>query len=80
MSDRLLTLPDVAAELVCSLATVRRRVRAGELPAVRDGRLVRVRRCDLERYVAERVRRAVQRPGGTAAVGVELEAGRKLWD
>jgi excisionase family DNA binding protein len=79
MEARLLTLLDVAGELACSLATVRRRVCAGELPVVRDGRLVRVRSCDLDRYVAERVRRPVQQPG-SVAVGVELEQGWRLWD
>jgi excisionase family DNA binding protein len=79
-ADRLLTLADVAAALGCSLATVKRRVRAGELPAFRDGRIVRVRACDLDRYVLERVRRAAVQAPTLATAGLELPAGRRLWD
>jgi excisionase family DNA binding protein len=75
-----LTLSEVAAELHCSLATVKRRVRSGALPVVRDGRIVRVRAVDLERFLLERV----QRGGTTAAApvpqGVGVPAGGRLWD
>ena len=50
-----LTVAEVAAELHCSEPTVRRRIRSGELPAVRlgerTGTAVRVRRGDLERVL-----------------------------
>lgn len=51
---RLLTLPDAAELLGLSLKTLRRRVAAGDLPVIRDGRLVRVHPNDLERYIAAR--------------------------
>ena len=52
--ERLLTLPDAAEILGLSLKTLRRRVAAGDLPVIRDGRLVRVHPNDLERYIAAR--------------------------
>ena len=48
--DRLLTIREVAAIQKICVRTVRRRIAAGELPAVRDGRLLRVRARDLRRY------------------------------
>lgn len=51
---RLLTLPEVCDALGCSPKTLQRRIRAGELPVIRDGRLVRVHPADLARYVAAR--------------------------
>ena len=48
---QLLTLSDVAEILQCSEKTVKRRVASGELPVVRDGRMVRVHPDDLDRYV-----------------------------
>jgi excisionase family DNA binding protein len=51
---RLLRLDEVADTLGVSLKTVRRRVDAGELVVIRDGRVVRVHPNDLERYVAAR--------------------------
>jgi excisionase family DNA binding protein len=49
-----LTVAEVAAELACSMPTVRRRIRAGELPAVRlggPGSCVRVPRAGLEAWL-----------------------------
>lgn len=51
---RLLTIDAAAAVLGCSLKTLRRRIEAGDLPVIRDGRLVRVHPQDLARYVAAR--------------------------
>jgi excisionase family DNA binding protein len=51
---RLLSLSDAAAVLGCSLKTLRRRIDEGELPVIRDGRLVRIHPEDLTRYVAVR--------------------------
>lgn len=51
---RLLTLPEAAAILSLSLKTLRRRIAAGALPVIRDGRALRVHPRDLERYVAAR--------------------------
>jgi excisionase family DNA binding protein len=49
-----LTVADVAAELACSEPTVRRRIRAGELPAVQlggPGSGVRIPRAGLEAWL-----------------------------
>lgn len=78
MRGELLTLPDVAARLSCSLATVKRRVRSGALPVYRDGRLVRVRELDLDRYIAEHVARRV--PSSSRRAGVTFALGERLWD
>lgn len=52
----LLTLDEASTILGCSVKSVRRRIAAGDLPVVRDGRLVRVHPDDLDRYI--RARRA----------------------
>jgi excisionase family DNA binding protein len=49
---RLLTIHTAAAVLGCSLKTLRRRIEAGDLPVIRDGRLVRVHPQDLARVVS----------------------------
>jgi excisionase family DNA binding protein len=51
---RLLKLPAVAEILGLSLKTLRRRIDAGDLPVIRDGRIVRVHPADLQRYIAAR--------------------------
>lgn len=75
-----LTLKEAADRLLCSQTTVKRRIRAGALPAFHDGRIVRVREADLERYVRERVRAA--RPDAVPAplAGRKLTNGARLWD
>jgi excisionase family DNA binding protein len=78
VSERLLTLAEAAEQLGCSTTSIKRRIAAGGLSVFRDGRLVRVRQCDLDRYVVERVVRsaAAARAGGAAGVA----ARGKLWD
>ena len=49
--ERLLTVNDVAERLRVHPITVRRHIKAGDLPAVRVGRAVRVREVDLEEYL-----------------------------
>ena len=48
---QLLTLQQSADILNTSLKTLRRRIDAGQLPVIRDGRIVRVHPADLERYI-----------------------------
>ncbi len=80
-SGGLLTLAEVADALTCSVATVKRRIRDGALPAFADGRIVRVREADLTRYIAERVaRRATTSALSPVASGRKLPAGSRLWD
>ena len=78
MSDELLTLQRVAEELGCSLSSVKRRVDAGLIPVFRDDRLVRVRRVDLQRYIADRVSRAT--PTKPHVRGRKLPPGSRLWE
>ena len=52
--EPLLTIKEVAAIQKTCERTVRRRIAAGELPALRDGRLVRVRPRDLRAYQLQR--------------------------
>jgi excisionase family DNA binding protein len=49
-TTRFLTLDEVRTALDCSLATVRRRIAGGELPAVRHGRVLRVLESDLQAF------------------------------
>jgi len=53
--DRLLTVKEVAKIQNTCERTVRRRIASGELPAVRDGRLLRVRPRDLRAYQLQRL-------------------------
>ncbi len=46
-----LTVSDIAMLLPCSHSAVRKWIAAGRLPVVRAGRLVRIRRDDLERFL-----------------------------
>ncbi len=52
--EPLLTLDQTADVLNTSVKTVRRRIEAGDLPVVRDGRMLRVIPEDLRRYIAQR--------------------------
>jgi excisionase family DNA binding protein len=79
MTYVLLTLRDVADELGCSVATVKRRIAVGALAAFADGRLVRVRDVDLARYVAERVTRRNNASLGATPPGRTLKPGERLW-
>jgi excisionase family DNA binding protein len=47
MQDRLLTVEQAAEVAGCSPGAVRKRIARGTLPAVRTGRVVRVRTSDL---------------------------------
>lgn len=74
---------DQAAEcLGVSVATVRRRIADGLLPAYRDGsRIVRVREVDIHRYMAERLtssQAALAQSVPTA--GRQLPPGTRLWN
>ena len=50
----LLTKKQVAELLGMSAKTIDRRIRTGELPVIRDGRIIRVHPDDLERYLTAR--------------------------
>ena len=54
MIEPLLTIQEVAGILKCSLKTVQRRIETGELPVIRDGRMIRVHPADLDRYIRQR--------------------------
>jgi excisionase family DNA binding protein len=49
---------EAIAELRTSKSTLHRWIRAGELPAVRVGNTVRIRRCDLEAFMRPAARGA----------------------
>jgi excisionase family DNA binding protein len=53
LNDRLLTGGDVARFLNISQAFAYQLMRQGEIPTVRMGRSVRVRRQDLERFISD---------------------------
>ena len=54
-SEPLMTVKDVAAAMKVSKKTVRRRIAAGELPAIRDGRLIRIRPTDYRNYLISKM-------------------------
>jgi excisionase family DNA binding protein len=47
----LLAIPDVCQELGMGKTWVYRRLRSGEIPSVKLGRSIKVRRVDLEEYL-----------------------------
>ena len=53
---RLLTVEETAQILNESTKTTRRRIKSGELPHIRNGRLIRILPDDLERFIASRRR------------------------
>ncbi|HVL33751.1 MAG TPA: helix-turn-helix domain-containing protein [Actinomycetota bacterium] len=54
VSDRLLTVGEVAALMRVSNMTVYRLIKAGALAAIRVGKNYRIRQDDVERYLALR--------------------------
>jgi excisionase family DNA binding protein len=66
----LLTVQETAALLKVSDGTVRRHVATGRLPAVRVGRLIRIRREAVERFLAP----------GTPLLGTPITADDPLWN
>ena len=65
--EEYLTVAEVAANLKLNQQTVRNWIDRGELPALRVGRRVRIKRSDYERYLQEGYNggeRSVQRPAG----------------
>ena len=54
LGERLLTVKDVAQFLQCSIRKVQRMIDAGELEAIRIGRLVRVRPEALKASIASK--------------------------
>lgn len=78
MSLALLTLDEAAAELRISRRTLERRIEAGRLATVRDGRTVRVARAELRRYIAHATTRGGS-SGSNAPSGRTLAPGERLW-
>ena len=65
--EEYLTVAEVAANLKLNQQTVRNWIDRGELPALRVGRRVRIKRSDYERYLQEGYNgtaRLEQRPAG----------------
>ena len=56
VSEPLMTVKDVAADMKASEKTVRRRIAAGELPVIRDGRLIRIRPKDYRWYLESKLK------------------------
>ena len=52
--EQLLLIKAVAELLNTSVKTIYRRIKAGELPVVRDGRFLKIRPTDLRAYIALR--------------------------
>ena len=54
LPEKLLTETEVSAILGCSVRTIRRRIEAGDLAVIRDGRLKRIHPEDLRNYIQRR--------------------------
>ncbi len=56
ISEPLMTVKDVAAEMKASEKTIRRRIAAGKLPVIRDGRMIRIRPKDYRSYLESKLK------------------------
>ncbi len=56
ISEHLMTVKEVAKGMNASEKTVRRRINAGELPVIRDGRLIRIRPKDYRWYLESKLK------------------------
>ena len=54
MDEKLITPAEVAERLKVSKALVYQMLKKGDIPAVRFGKIVRVRQDDLERFIHEK--------------------------
>jgi len=70
MSDQILKAKQVAEMLDVGLSTVYRAVEAGELPAIRIGAAIRIRREALEKFLSQQESRGLG--AVNAAPGVVL--------
>lgn len=77
---RLLTVADVAKRLDCAPETVRRRIRAGRLRAMRDGGLLRVPEDALAEYVVASSTLPAATPRRARRVAAVPPARRRLAD
>ncbi|MHC4421483.1 MAG: helix-turn-helix domain-containing protein [Planctomycetota bacterium] len=59
-----LSIPDAGTYLGVSSDTVRRLVRAGEIPHARIGNSIRIRHVDLEEYLQDKTTRKWERVDG----------------
>ena len=57
VSEPLMTVREVATAMNASEKTVRRRIAAGELAAIRDGRLIRSRPVDYKSFLESKLRK-----------------------
>ncbi len=55
VSEPLMTVKELAADMKVSEKTVRRRIAAGDLPVIRDGRLIRIRPKDYRTYLISKM-------------------------
>ena len=56
VSEPLMTVKEVAEKMNASEKTVRRRIAAGELPVIQDGRMIRIRPKDYRRYLVSKLK------------------------
>ncbi len=56
VSEPLMTVKEVAAAMNASEKTIRRRIETGDLPVIRDGRLIRIRPKDYRWYLESKLR------------------------
>ena len=52
--EALLTIEETAKVMNSSVKTIHRRIKSGDLPVIRDGRIVRIRPEDLRLYISQR--------------------------
>lgn len=49
--EKLYTIPEAAQELKCSVTTIRRRIKSGELKACRNGKLYLITQSQLDSFL-----------------------------
>lgn len=56
ISEPLMTVREVATGMNASEKTIRRRIASGELPVIRDGRMIRIRPKDYRWYLESKMK------------------------
>jgi excisionase family DNA binding protein len=67
MDERLLKPAEVAEILQVSMSAAYKILRRGEIPTVRFGTMVLVKRADLERYIYEKTKLGIKGKGKNAS-------------
>ncbi len=64
MTDEWLTIGEAAAHLKMSVPTIRKYISLGKLPSYRQGRIIRLKRSEIDRFLVPGYQTATSEGGG----------------